>query len=45
MTIGELWDPGLVGDGVLAASEALEASEREARAIGVLNKVQVGRGG
>ena len=39
MTIGELWDPDLVGDGLLAASE------RKARAIGVLNKVQIGRGG
>ena len=39
MTIGELWGPDQVGDGILAASEASKASERKARAIGVLNKV------
>ena len=45
MTIGKLWDPDLVGDGVLVASEASKASERKAQAIGVQNKVQIGRGG
>ena len=30
MTIGELWDPDLVGHGVLESSEALEALEKAA---------------
>ena len=39
MTIGELWDTDLVGDGLL------DASERGAWAMGVLKKVQISRGG
>ena len=45
MTIWELWDPNLVGDGALEALEALENSERGTRAMGELNKVQICRGG
>ena len=45
MTIGELWGPHLAGDGVLEASEALEALEKGVQATDVINKVGIGRGG
>ena len=44
ITIGALWDPDLVGASVIAALEASKTSERKAWAMGVLNKMQIGRG-
>ena len=45
ITIGELWDPKLAGHGILDASESLEALEKGAQVMSIINKVGIGQGG